>query len=89
MTYVPESGSDNYTEYQWSFVVPAFSKAAILHFAVVRQPNDAGGATSEAQALVNLTDPEALAGLTDEEKALIKNFIIQVAPAGGGQPEVQ
>ena len=75
-TSTPTSGADNYTEYQWTVTVPPNGKVALMHFSVLRQPNNTAGAQSQAVSLVELTDPEALAGLTAAEKAAIKNFII-------------
>ena len=83
-TWAPKSGESNYAEYQWTVTVPPNGKVAIMHFGVARQPNDTPGAQAQAFSLVNLTDPEALAGMTDAEKAAVKNFIIP-APGGGGQ----
>ena len=48
-----------------------------MHFAVQRDPADIAGAEAQAQALVNLTDPNALAGMTPAEKALVVNFKVQ------------
>jgi hypothetical protein len=84
-TQTPKSGEDNYTEYQWTVTVPPNGKVAIMHFSVVRLPNDTPGVQSQAVSLVNLTDPEALAGMTADEKAAVKNFIIPAQPGGGGQ----
>jgi hypothetical protein len=82
-TWAPKSGESNYAEYQWTVMVPPNGKVAIMHFGVARQPNDTPGAEAQAFSLVNLTDPEALAGMTDAEKAAVKNFIIPVPPGGG------
>jgi hypothetical protein len=49
----------------------------LMHFAVQRESTDAAGAAAQAQALVNLTDPNALAGMTPVEKAQVVNFRIQ------------
>ena len=50
---------------------------ALLHFTAQRVSQDRAGARAQAEALVNLTDPKALYGLTAQEKALIKNFVIK------------
>jgi hypothetical protein len=81
----PRSGADNYAEYKWIATVPPNSKIVIMHFGVLREAGDAAGATSQAVALVNLSDPEALAGMTAEEKAAVRNFIIAAPGGGGGQ----
>jgi len=84
LSYTPREGTSNYTEYRWTVTIPPNGKVALLHFGVLRDPADAAGAASQAISLVNLTDLDALAGLSAEEKAAIKNFIIP-APGGGGQ----
>jgi hypothetical protein len=55
---------------------PGESKT-FMHFAVQRAPTDTAAAETQAQALVNLTDPNVLAGMTAEEKARVVNFKIQ------------
>jgi hypothetical protein len=47
-----------------------------MHFAMQHDASDTTGAQSQAQALVNLTDPNALAGMTDTEKSEVVNFIV-------------
>jgi hypothetical protein len=84
LSSTPEEGTSNYAEYRWTVTVPPNGKIALLHFGVLREPADAAGAASQAISLVNLSDPDALAGLSAEEKAAIKNFIIP-PPGGGGQ----
>jgi len=56
--------------------VPPGQRVALLHYTLQRDPGDAAGAQSAAQSLVNLADPNALAGLTPAEKAMIVNFVI-------------
>ncbi|MGC4081195.1 MAG: carboxypeptidase-like regulatory domain-containing protein [Vicinamibacterales bacterium] len=70
------TANDSYAEYGWTATVPPGGRIAFLHYSVVREPADASGADAEAISLVNLSDPEALAGLTSEEKAAIRNFIV-------------
>jgi hypothetical protein len=65
------------TYYQWTVTIPAGESATFMHFALQRYPMDLAGAQSQAQALVNLTDPNALAGMTAEEKARVVNFKLQ------------
>ncbi|HMD96237.1 MAG TPA: carboxypeptidase regulatory-like domain-containing protein [Terriglobia bacterium] len=67
------SGSQ-YTEYTWTVTVPANQTVILMHFAV-QAPDDAT-ATNEAQALVGLTDPDALDGISSAEKAEILNFSV-------------
>ncbi len=47
-----------------------------MHFAVQHEPNDEAGAQTQAEALVNLTDPNALSGMSADEKACVVNFAI-------------
>lgn len=60
----------------YDVLVPAGGAAIVMHFAVQRAPGDQAGATTQAEALVNLTDPAALAGLTAAERAAIVNFVL-------------
>ena len=46
----------------------------MMHFAIQRAPLDTAGAQSQAVALVNLSDPSALAGMSADEKAQVVNF---------------
>ena len=45
-----------------------------MHFEIQRDPNDLSGMQAQAQALVNLTDPDEFTGMTDAEKAQVVNF---------------
>jgi hypothetical protein len=49
-----------------------------MHFAVQRAPTDRAGADAQAVSIVNLTDANALNGLTAAEKAAIRNFIVPI-----------
>lgn len=60
--------------YRWSVTVPAGGTVILMHFAVQRDVADAAGAEAQAQALVSLGDPNALAGMSDEERAQVVNF---------------
>jgi hypothetical protein len=62
--------------FQYTVTVPPSQSVAVLHYALQRHPGDAASAQAAAEALVNLTDPNALAGLSDAEKAMIVNFKI-------------
>ncbi|MEQ1869412.1 MAG: carboxypeptidase regulatory-like domain-containing protein, partial [Vicinamibacterales bacterium] len=64
------------TFYRWIVTVPAGQSVTLMHFAVQREPTDTAGATAQANALANLTDPNALSGMTAEEKARVVNFVI-------------
>lgn len=61
---------------EWQTTVPAHSTVIFMHFAVQRAPTDRDGAGNQAVSLVNLTDANALNGLTAEEKAAIRNFVV-------------
>jgi hypothetical protein len=63
--------------YRWTVTIPAGQAVTLMHFAVQRAPFDTGNATTQAQALVNLTDPNALSGMTAADKAQVVNFKIQ------------
>lgn len=66
--------------YLWNNVTIAPGQTVIfMHFAVQHDPNDNAGLESQAAALANLSDPNALFGMTDAEKAAVVNFNI---PAG-------
>jgi len=68
---------DGTSYYRWTVTIPAGGSVTLMHFAVQRDPADIAGAEAQAQALVNLTDPNALAGMTPAEKALVVNFKVQ------------
>lgn len=63
--------------YKWAVTIPANQTIILMHFLIQRSPGDVAGATSQAQALVNLSDPAALTGMTDQEKAEVVNFNVQ------------
>jgi hypothetical protein len=71
--YIAGSG---WVEYEWKTSIAPGETAIFMHFAVQREPGDTSGAQAQAEALVNLTDPNALAGLSVDERARIKNFVI-------------
>ena len=62
--------------YRWSVTVPAGGTAIVMHFAVQRGLTDTAGAQSQAEALVNLTDANALAGMSAAERAQVTNFVV-------------
>jgi hypothetical protein len=63
--------------YRWNVTVPAGQTVILMHFAVQRASLDTAGAQAQAEALVNLIDPNALADVTAEELARIVNFVIR------------
>jgi hypothetical protein len=62
--------------YQYTVTVPAGGEVTLMHFSVQRTPGDLPGVREQAEELVNLTDPNALAGMTAAEKARVINFRI-------------
>jgi len=63
--------------YRWdNITIPAGQTAVLMHFAVQRPTNDLVGTKSQAASLVNLTDPNALTGMSTAEKAAVANFVI-------------
>ncbi|MBS1818371.1 MAG: carboxypeptidase regulatory-like domain-containing protein [Acidobacteria bacterium] len=53
-------------------------RAALLHYVLLRSPEEGAGAVTAADALASLSDSSALVGLTSEERALIVNFNAQL-----------
>jgi len=45
-----------------------------MHFVIQWNNQDVAGAIAQAQALVNLTDPNELAGMSAQEKSQVVNF---------------
>jgi hypothetical protein len=68
---------DGTSYYRWTVTIPAGESVTFMHFAVQRDPTDTAGADAQAQALVNLSTPAALAGMTAADKARVVNFRIQ------------
>lgn len=64
-------------DYEWEVTLEPGETKALMHFAVQRAAGDLAGAQEQAEALVNLTDPQALVGLTTEERDQIVNFYAQ------------
>lgn len=82
---VPISGShfvtgDPLTYYDWNVTVPAGGTVALMHFLVQRPDGDVGDAQAQALELVNLSDPDALTGLTAQELSSIVNFRFSPPP---------
>ena len=74
---------DDFFTFRYQVTVPAGQTVILMHFTAQRGKADAVGAASQAQALVNLSDPAALEGMTEEEKALVLNFNVPQAQAQG------
>jgi len=62
--------------YRWALTLAAGEAVTVLHFAVQHDPADAGGAIAQVQALVNLSDPDALTGLAAEDRQRVVNFSV-------------
>jgi hypothetical protein len=71
--FLPNNDNINYT---WEVTVEPGETVILMHFAVQRGVTDTAGAQAQAQALVNLTDPNALSGMTEQERAQVVNFQI-------------
>jgi hypothetical protein len=56
-----------------TLVVAPGQSVALLHFVALRGPTDVDGAIAAADALTTLQDPDALTGLSVEDRALIVN----------------
>ena len=65
---------DSSLSYRWTVTIPAGQTISVMHFSAQRDVADSAGATATAQALSALTVPDALTGLTNEERARIINF---------------
>lgn len=79
------NGNDSIS-YSWNVRVPAGQTIILMHFAVQRATEDTGGARSQAEALSDLSETDALVGMSDEEKSQVVNF--NLAPASITQPRV-
>jgi len=60
--------------YAWTVTIPPGQTISVMHFSAQRDVADRAGAAATADALSMLTDVNALAGLTNEERARIINF---------------
>jgi len=70
---------DTFFWYEWTLQIPAHGTVAFMHFTAQRGWNDVANAESQAVVLADLSDPDALAGLSPTELGMIVNF---VAPGG-------
>jgi hypothetical protein len=68
------AAQQTFNSYIWTVTVPPNQSVILMHFLVQRANRDVIGAESQAQSLVNLTDPNALAGMNAQEKAEVVNF---------------
>jgi hypothetical protein len=63
--------------YVWTVTVPANQTVTLMHFLIQWNSQDTNGAAAQASALVNLTDPNALNGISAQEKTQVVNFNVQ------------
>jgi len=63
--------------YVWTVTVPANQTVTLMHFLIQWNSQDTNGAAAQASALVNLSDPNALNGISPQEKAQVVNFNVQ------------
>jgi hypothetical protein len=68
--------SDGFLSYWWQITIPPGQRAAFLHFAVQRADGDTLGAQQQAEALANGTQPGMFDGLSEADRAAIKNFAV-------------
>ncbi len=61
-------------QYEWNVTVPPNASVGVLHFLLQDLPDRIAAVRDRAAALVDLSDPEALAGLTDEDLGRIVNY---------------
>lgn len=60
----------------WDVTLPPGGTVILMYFSAQRAPGDTQGATAEALALSQLTDPDALTGMSVQEKAEVINFVV-------------
>jgi len=65
---------DSQLSYRWTAMIRAGETISVMHFSAQRDAADSAGATATAQDLSLLNVPNALDGLTNEERARIINF---------------
>lgn len=70
------SHADSDARYAYVVKLPAFGTIGLLHFAAQRAPEDLAALQQQLRALADLSDPNALAGLTAPQRAAIRNFVI-------------
>ena len=63
--------------YRWdNITVGPGQTVIVMHFGVQREMSDLTGTRSQAASLADLTDPNALTGMSAAEKAAVANFVI-------------
>jgi hypothetical protein len=68
---------DTTVSYTWNVPIPSGQTVILMHFGIQRDITDDAGAVAQAQALVGLTDPNALTGMTAAEQSEVVNFVVQ------------
>ena len=90
VTYSDFRDEEDDMYYEWRVVVPPGETIALMHFTAQRDTDPASGeaaAVAQAEALVSLSDPLALEGLTPLERSQIVNFAIPNQAASRGNIE--
>src|SRR5262249_16577208 len=67
---------DNFASYRWDVTVPAGGTAILMHFAVQNAATDTQGAQAQSQSLVQLSNADALTGMSDSERSAVVNFTV-------------
>ena len=67
---------DDYFSFTYRVTLLPGATVTFMHFEVQRGGSDAAGAEAQARALVDLTDPNVLTGMSDAERAQVVNFVI-------------
>jgi hypothetical protein len=65
---------------RYHLTIPAGAAVTLMHFTAQRAAADTAGARAQAQALVDLSDANALAFMTPADKARVVNFVIPQTP---------
>ena len=70
------ANQDTTVSYTWNVPIGSGQTVVLMHFGVQHGLTDAAGADTQAQALVNLTDPNVLNGVSATEQSEIVNFVV-------------
>jgi hypothetical protein len=63
--------------YSWQMTIPPGQTITFMHFSVQRDFTDTSGASAQVLSLVNSSDPDMLAGMSDADKSQVQNFTLQ------------
>lgn len=61
-------------EFGGGLTIPAHGTITFMHFIIQRTNQDVAGATSLAQSLANMTDPNEFTGMSAQDKSQVVNF---------------